>query len=1240
MPTRSIALRLNLASPEHRASLWTTHRLVNERTRWFVEHLLILRGDVVWTGDAALARALGHPGVETNRHRLFEVSAEMVQTRLREHLALLAPGLTGSTLDEAMQDLGKLYDLIVPTHADPDNKADSASLAKQWLKPLVDRTSNAFETEQSLSVKPEWLTEKEDGQEWEPSARAWLQRILRAFKEKRYADEGITAGYSKAAWYKVANGGGELDKWVPLFEKAVADAQKSPIGPVVNRLRTQGLLDCLRTYQGFNHILGESGSLEMSKWDYLVLTRVIARLLSWESWNHRARKEHEKRAAEFAAIEATLAPYAPYKALLKGYEQERTKELRATNQLAKEDTDFRIGGRQIRKWEALARELQQAPVGADLPQIAADFQTKNPKESPDPYFTDWVLSDDARKGLWFTDEGVKAVQLLAKANRLEQKKNKSRERTAMTPPHPRLHPVWLQFEEPSGGNLKNLDLEQFPEGGWAAVFDLISPQDGGGYEEHKFRIAICPSPQLALQNLEKRDKTTGEPGKTPVLTFVQAPSFSRVKDRGEWETWVGTMQSPDILLDRAFLEKVPGQPNGREYLRSHPDTPLAPKLLRADLKLVLDLEPNLVEGQGIAQKVNGKFRWSDAPRWAYHLQTSLSESSKYEDALAEGQRFFSVDLGVRDLAAVALFEIQRGAIAAGEQAFPIPASSPWKAVLVPESQATLSLPGELATLEDAGGDDIERRRRETKETLNLLKFLKSRRTLLLRLAHPKTEAKSRKKALEALQRKPKDPEAKARLVEDQDRHARSLSTLLADDAPPSAKGDRASGKKQETKASNVESRFHPALRQAAALDPLPDGLEKHPVAQATLDAWDQAIADLIRVWRDRTRRRDPRRAGLHGKSLWAIEHLSEVRDFLKGWHRRGSESGEVNRPGPDFAKALLDHINQLKEDRTKEGANLLVNTARGLRYDETTHRWEPRFPPAHLILFEDLARYRFFTDRTRSENSQLMRWSHRELTKVTAQMAELFGIGTLDTGAGFTSRYHGWSGAPGVRCSTFTAEDIASDWFKRRWEAAKHGWQPVAGLPVPWEGGKRFFTLDGSGRLVEEDADHNAAISLARRFALRNGEAVRLVCMGKDDDSFVPDALGKRLLGALRNPNNPKDKGYGRLVPVPGGQAYAWESLSQAAWEKASGKKGAKEDPEDTAPEDDADALDAAQEAAEAESGKVEDARTGKKITFFRDPSGVFFEASHWVPGDHFWHKVRQDLLKALRARPSEAIPF
>jgi hypothetical protein len=165
--------------------------------------------------------------------------------------------------------------------------------------------------------------------------------------------------------------------------------------------------------------------------------------------------------------------------------------------------------------------------------------------------------------------------------------------------------------------------------------------------------------------------------------------------------------------------------------------------------------------------------------------------------------------------------------------------------------------------------------------------------------------------------------------------------------------------------------------------------------------------------------------------------------------------------------------------------------------------------------------------------------------------------------------------------------------------------------------------------LTSLDADHNAALSLARRFANRNGEPFRLVCTAKDG-AFVPSSLGKRLLGGLRGAD-PKDRGYGRLVPCTKGPGFTWERLTQAQWEKLAGAKAAKEESAQPEPEDDAEILEEAIEQAEAESGAVEDAGVGKKVVFFRDPSGIFFPANHWMPGEAFWGGVRQSITQSLR---------
>src|SRR5208337_2533690 len=112
---------------------------------------------------------------------------------------------------------------------DEGKEGDSGTLAKKWLKPLVDQASLAFETEQRMAVPPVWLQAKWNDQDWEPAARRWLKEVFAAFDAKRYVDAGITDGYSKAAWFKTARKNPGLDQWVTLFESAVQKAMQSPI---------------------------------------------------------------------------------------------------------------------------------------------------------------------------------------------------------------------------------------------------------------------------------------------------------------------------------------------------------------------------------------------------------------------------------------------------------------------------------------------------------------------------------------------------------------------------------------------------------------------------------------------------------------------------------------------------------------------------------------------------------------------------------------------------------------------------------------------------------------------------------------------------------------------------------------------------------------------------------------------------------------------------------------------------
>lgn len=399
---------------------------------------------------------------------------------------------------------------------------------------------------------------------------------------------------------------------------------------------------------------------------------------------------------------------------------------------------------------------------------------------------------------------------------------------------------------------------------------------------------------------------------------------------------------------------------------------------------------------------------------------------------------------------------------------------------------------------------------------------------------------------------------------------------------------------------------------------------------------------IVADWRKRTKVRDAAKQA--GKSMWSLQHLMEVRRFLQSWSLAGRASGDIRRldreQGGVFARRLLDHINNLKEDRLKTGADLIVQAARGLRRD-ATGAWVPAYRPCHVVLFEDLSRYRMRTDRPRRENSMLMKWAHRSVPQEVAMQGELYGLldrrqgrgGSrprgfalfgfcMETGAAFSSRYHADTMTPGVRCHALRGEDFDNPAFRDllQRETPSLAFEDLhPGDLVPLQGGEQFVCLAPSGGLVRVHADINAAHNLQRRFWTQHGDAFRLPT-GRVEVSgalnWVPRALGKRLLGALG--------GHGCLQPTGHESGSCrWRPLSAAAWRRLAGESP---DPADDAPgkEEDQELTGLAEEALE---------RSGERVVFFRDPSGVVLPPHLWYPAATFWGIVRQRTVGRLLAR-------
>lgn len=395
---------------------------------------------------------------------------------------------------------------------------------------------------------------------------------------------------------------------------------------------------------------------------------------------------------------------------------------------------------------------------------------------------------------------------------------------------------------------------------------------------------------------------------------------------------------------------------------------------------------------------------------------------------------------------------------------------------------------------------------------------------------------------------------------------------------------------------------------------------------AIFGRWRNAYGQEISAWRKRTRVPAPEKRS--GKSIWSIQYLSDVRRLLQSWSLLGRAAGDVrrlDRAGRGvFAADLLAHLDGLKDDRIKTGADLIVQAARGYLRDDRG-AWKQRYEPCQIIVFEDLTRYRMRTDRPRRENSQLMRWSHRAILGEVTMQGQLYGLHVTDVAAAFSSRFHAATGTPGVRCHAITRHDLTDPFMRELLAREVPGFDPAKAKPgdlVPLSGGEIFVAPAVAGGLVRLHADVNAAQNLQRRFWSRHGQAFRLparrMTMG-GKVSWVPMRLGERLQGALG--------GYGLLEPTGHDSGSCrWRPLSPAAWRKLVGNQVDEEEEASAGlidqPEDEM--------LAELEDEMLE--RSGEVVVFFRDPSGVVQPEALWYPARVFWSMVwRNKTLAALR---------
>jgi IS605 OrfB family transposase len=237
---------------------------------------------------------------------------------------------------------------------------------------------------------------------------------------------------------------------------------------------------------------------------------------------------------------------------------------------------------------------------------------------------------------------------------------------------------------------------------------------------------------------------------------------------------------------------------------------------------------------------------------------------------------------------------------------------------------------------------------------------------------------------------------------------------------------------------------------------------------------------------------------------------------------------ELHDPCPD----LLKKSNDLREQRVFQTAHLILTEALGLQlknpakverdgktkkelkhgvdlhgdYERKQVNGED-VPRCSVIVLEDLSRYRTSQERTRTENSRLMKWAHRKVINKLADMAKPFGITLMLVDPAWSSRFDSRTGLAGIRVKEvkrgFENEMPFAAWRKRvkangkadelattveemmkRFDSIPKDLErdKKRMLLIPVEGGDRFLPAapanDGKETL---NADKNAAVNIGLR---------------------------------------------------------------------------------------------------------------------------------------------------------------
>lgn len=261
--------------------------------------------------------------------------------------------------------------------------------------------------------------------------------------------------------------------------------------------------------------------------------------------------------------------------------------------------------------------------------------------------------------------------------------------------------------------------------------------------------------------------------------------------------------------------------------------------------------------------------------------------------------------------------------------------------------------------------------------------------------------------------------------------------------------------------------------------------------------------------------------GQRGLSFARLEQLEELRKRCQTLNRilmrkPGAKPQSVKEMRemivPDCCPDILTRLENMKEQRINQTANMILTQALGLRHkvhevsaaerEQNAIHGEyeriPGVPVAAFIVLENLNRYKFSQDRSPYENSRLMKWAHRALVEKLKLLCDVIGMPVLEVPAAYSSKFSA-EAFPGFRAGECKLEDLSAfPWKNVKKPAEKSLLEAIrknhiemqkfdknATSIMPQNGGPIFVAYCGNDTLIQ--ADINAAFNIGLR-AVANGK--------------------------------------------------------------------------------------------------------------------------------------------------------